>query len=384
MITYLDVEDLLDFHSDKQPIISFYLNTNRSCFTFDQQRVSYLNLLRDGRKILENGTWATDEKARLNGDFEKLEKYLNDELDPSFSHRGLAIFSCSEANLWRVFGLPRPVPSLLLLESTPNVRPLTLILDEYHRFGVLLLDSSRAELYEVYIGEILKLEKTFAPTATAPISLGPVESPGSADRGKSRRAEEEMQKHFRSVADTLFHVFNRRHYEYLVLGGQQQILVQFENFIHPTLKKNLVGHFPAEPGKTRPAKILEEVSAIERAVEIRTEKKLVKQLIDSAHGRGMAVLGLEEVLTALQIGAVHMLLVEDNWHTPGVICRKCGHFGIGLKKCPSCGGQTSQVADMVDEVIETAIKTGSIIEHVSPEAGLAEHGHIGAILRFKV
>lgn len=386
MITYPDVENLLDFHSEKQPIISFYLNTDRSRFTLDQQRASARNLLREGRKSAEAGSWNGDVQTRVLADLERLDQYLNDELEPGFPHRGLAVFSCGEANLWRAFGLPRPVPSNLVLEYTPHVRPLTLILDEYHRFGVLLLDRSRAELYEVYIGEILKLDRAFAPSAAAAsISpLAPVERPGSADRGMSRRNEEGMQKHFRLVTDTVFHQFHRRHYEYLVLGGQQQIMTQFENFLHPTLKERLVGRFSAEPGKTRPTKILEEVAAIEREVETETEKRLVKQLVNSALSRGMAVLGLEEVLTALQMGAVHMLLVQDGWHTPGVICRNCGLFGINIQKCPGCGGETSQVADMVDEVIETAIRTGSIIEHVHPEAGLAEHGYIGAILRFKV
>lgn len=386
MITYPDVEKLLDFHSEKQPIISFYLNTDRSRFTLDQQRANARNLLREGRKSAEAGPWDNDVQAGILADLDRVEQYLNDELEPSFPHRSLSMFSCGAANLWRIFGLPRPLPSNLLLEHTPHIRPLTLILDEYHRFGVLLLDRSQAELYEVYIGEILKLERAFAPSpiAASVSPLAPVERPGSADRGMSRRGEEETQRHFRQVADTVLHQFHRRHFEYIVLAGQQPLLSQFEHFIHPTLKEKVVGSFSAEPGKTRPSKILEEVSAIEREVEKENEKRLVKQLIDSAHGRGMAVLGLEEVLTALQMGAVHILLVQEGWHTPGVICRNCGLFGVNLKKCPGCGGEIIQIADMVEEVLETAIHTGSIIEHVHPEAGLAEHGRIGAILRFRV
>jgi peptide subunit release factor 1 (eRF1) len=119
-------------------------------------------------------------------------------------------------------------------------------------------------------------------------------------------------------------------------------------------------------------------------VESKTEKKAIEQLVNSAHGRGMAVLGLEESLTALQMGAVHILYVQDGWHAPGVLCRNCGLFGIEKEICPGCGSKTTQVADMVDEVIETAIKTGSIIEHVHPDSGLEKHGRIGAVLRFKV
>ena len=84
------------------------------------------------------------------------------------------------------------------------------------------------------------------------------------------------------------------------------------------------------------------------------------------------------------MGAVHILVVQEDWHTPGVICRNCGLFGLNRDNCPGCGSEMTQVADMVDEVIEAAVRTGSIIEHVQPQAGLEEHGKIGAVLRFKV
>ncbi len=384
MITYPDVEDLLDFRSKGQPIVSFYLNTDRSRYSLDQQRVTCRNLLREGRRNMESGPWSESAKAHLSEDLNRVEKFLDQVLEPTFSPRGLTIFACHEAGLWRVFHLPRPVPSGLMLELTPHIRPLTLILDEYHRFGVLILDRRAAELHEVYIGEIIKLEEAFAATTHAVLLSTAVEHPGSADRGIStHRSDEEMQKHFRRVADITFHQFHRRHYEYLVLGGQQPLLVQFENFLHPSLQERLVGRFPAEPGKARPAKILEEVSSIERKVEIETEKLLVRQLIDSAKSRGLALLGLDKVLSALRVGAVHMLFVEDGWHKPGVLCRNCGFLGLQGNNCPGCGSQIDQVHDVVDDVIESALKTGSIIEHVNPMAGLGDQGHIGAILRFK-
>ncbi|TKJ37267.1 hypothetical protein CEE37_14255 [candidate division LCP-89 bacterium B3_LCP] len=383
MITYTEIEDLLDFQSERQPIISFYLNTDGSRFSLDEQKVSARNLVREGRKTTESSELEDDVRMGLTSDLDKIEKYLDDELTRGYEPRGLAIFACMETGLWRVVGLPRPVPSLLVMEQTLHVRPLTLILDEYHRYGVLLLDKSNAELYEVYIGEIIKLDRAFK-TEEAGLKLSTVDSPGSADRGKSKKEEEDLQKHFRRVSETLFHLYHRRHYEYLVLGGQQQLLGQFENFMHPALKEHLVGRFSAEPGKTHQSKILEDVVVIERNVETIEEKKLVKQLVDSAHSRGLGVIGLDDTVHALQMGAVHILLVQDGWHTPGIICRNCGLYGIEKKKCPGCGSDTTQVADMVDEVIEAAIKTGSIIEHVHPDAGLAEHGKIGAILRFSV
>ncbi|MFH1861529.1 MAG: hypothetical protein ABH878_01850 [bacterium] len=383
MITYLDIEDLLDFRSPDQPIISFYLNTDGSRFSLDQQRAQVKNLIRKARKSAETGNWDSSVQADLLEDVDRIESFLRDELAPGFHHRGVSVFVCKRANLWRVFQLPRSVPSNLMLEFTPYIRPLTLILDEYHRFGVLLLDRGQAELYEVYIGEIIKVENAFPATGAAAV-LAPIEGPGSADRGISRRGEEEMQRHFRSVADTLFHQFTRRHYEYLVLGGQQQILAQFENFLHPVLYDKMVGRFAAEPGKFKPAKILDEISTLEKRVETENEKKLVKNLINTTNNRGFAVLGLEQVLHALQRGAVHMLLVEEGWHTPGMRCLNCDTLNISAVNCPECGKDVVETSDIVDDAIELALRTGSMIEHVNSAAGLSDQGHIGAILRFKI
>jgi peptide chain release factor subunit 1 len=385
MITYPDLEDLLDLRAQKQPIISFYLNTDKSRNTLDPGPVKARNLLKEGKKVIETSAWEEPVRKALLADLEKVENYLSGNLGPGYLHRGLVIFACREANLWRVFELPRPVPSNLIMEYTPHIRPLTLILDEYHRFGTLILDRRWAELYEVYIGEILKLEEAFISTAPALVAVSGIEHPGSGDRGIStHRDEAEMQKHFRRVADVLLHQFHRRHWEYLIIGGQQQILTQFKNFLHPTLKTNLVGSFAAEPGKVRPAKILEEVASIERKVEIEAEKQAVVKLVNSAKGHGLAVLGLKSVLGALKLGAVHILFIEDGWQIQGYLCRKCGIISLDDQPCPDCGEKPDRVNDIVDDLIESALRTGSMIEHIHAEADLQTHGHIGAILRFKV
>jgi peptide subunit release factor 1 (eRF1) len=261
---------------------------------------------------------------------------------------------------------------------------LTLILDQYHRFGVALLDSRTAELYEIYIGEIMRLPDAFEPSGPLPAPSAGIEHPGSADRGTSRRGEAETQKHFRRVADILFHQFHRRHYEFLVLGGKQQLLAQFENYLHPKLKEHVAGNFPAEPFRTKPPAILEAVAVIEKRLEEDNDRKLVQQLVDAAKARSLATLGLPEVLSALKQGAVHQLVVETGWRKAGVICRQCNYLGLFGDACPTCGSVLDRSSDIVDDAIEAAIRTGSIVEHVDPDSGLADQGHIGAILRFKI
>jgi len=83
-------------------------------------------------------------------------------------------------------------------------------------------------------------------------------------------------------------------------------------------------------------------------------------------------------------GAVHQLVVETGWHRAGLICRQCDFLTLHGEACPSCGQPLDRSGDIVDDAIEAAIRTGSIIEHVDSISGIAENEHIGAILRFRI
>jgi plasmid rolling circle replication initiator protein Rep len=52
-------------------------------------------------------------------------------------------------------------------------------------------------------------------------------------------------------------------------------------------------------------------------------------------------------------------------------------------KCPICDKKTEIVQDVVDEAIETVLKRGGMVKHITPPSKLDRYGEIGAFLKYK-
>ena len=66
--------------------------------------------------------------------------------------------SCSGRSFWQEFNLVKSPRNLVIFDRSPYVRPLSAILNEYHRTCLLTFDGKEAKWYEVYMGETRLLE----------------------------------------------------------------------------------------------------------------------------------------------------------------------------------------------------------------------------------
>src|SRR5688572_21953949 len=73
--------------------------------------------------------------------------------------RGLAAFSCARLDLLRVCPLPEPVKPRLSLEAAPSLRPFLNLVDQYQRYGVVLLSSQRMRVLEFFMGQARELDE---------------------------------------------------------------------------------------------------------------------------------------------------------------------------------------------------------------------------------
>ena len=65
------------------------------------------------------------------------------------------------------------MPSVARFENAPYLRPLIAALDEYARYGVVLMDKEKARFFTVYMGEIQEHEAVFdeVPRRTVTTSM---------------------------------------------------------------------------------------------------------------------------------------------------------------------------------------------------------------------
>src|SRR5688500_14889409 len=84
-------------------------------------------------------------------DIQRVQELVRGGIDRSRT-RGLAMFSCSAHDFWRVIELPVAVRDQVVVNHSPSVRQLEVVVDEYERFGLLLADRQRARVFVYELG----------------------------------------------------------------------------------------------------------------------------------------------------------------------------------------------------------------------------------------
>ncbi|MDZ7374238.1 MAG: hypothetical protein ONB23_09750 [candidate division KSB1 bacterium] len=380
MIRHADIERILNLSPSGHPVLSLYLNAHLGLRTLDAQRITIKSMIRDRKREIE-ARQDLDPRWRDGAlrDLERLEDRALAMVDVPHGYRGLVMFFSSGEGLELAFHLPQPVRDALIVDHTPYVRPLLAILDEYHRVCTLLLDRERAELYEVYMGEILHHQQIFDEVPGRVRIAGWY---GLEERRIERHVEDHVHRHFRHVSEVLFRAFRQLGFDWLVLGGHHEVIADFRPYLHPYLEPRLIGEFHAEPGETPLATVLNRTREVEQAAEREEQRRLVRELVEQAQGGRLGVLGLEKTLSAVQRAQVRILLVEEGFAAPGVFCSRCGFLGLEERACPICGASTAAAVDIVDEALEATVHYGGHVRHITPGSELSASGRIGALLRY--
>jgi len=121
---------------------------------------------------------------------------------------------------------------------------------------------------------------------------------------------------------------------------------------------------------------------VEDGVERASEAAAVERL-RQAVGRGNGgVAGLDSVLEALVARRVDTVLVSEGYEAPGWRCPSCAWVGTMGRRCPLCGEDMDQVADVVEEAVEDALAQACRVRICRDNADLDVLGRVGALLRF--
>jgi peptide chain release factor subunit 1 len=376
------IDRLVRFEGEGFLTTSCYLNTDGSRFSARDTERALKELLREAREILAGMEGLSREVERsVEEDLERIREHVQVRFERK-GHRGLALFSCSSQGLWRAFPLPSPIPSGVVLDETPYIRPLSSMLDEHSRYCAVIVDREKARLFEVYLGEI---EEASGVLSDIPKQVRSGGWYGLEEKRIHRYVEGQVHRHYKEVAEHTFHHFRSHGFDWLALGGHRDALPEFEGFLHAYLQERLAGRFEADI-QTPAQEVLRLVRAIETRVEAEGERALLDRVVTDASKGGLAVLGLEPTLDALHRGAVHTLLVDSEWRSSGARCKGCGRLTAQEGECPSCGASERQaLPHLVDKAIEQAVHQGSRIEHVySLGDELRRHGALAAVLRFRL
>ncbi|MBI1882879.1 MAG: hypothetical protein HYS08_01545 [Chlamydiae bacterium] len=377
MISFRQIEELINMKTDSLPLVSFYLGMEGSRYSKKNCENALKDLMKEREKDIQNFEKNKNHKLSLEKDFEKIRQYVKNELDWK-GKKGVAIFSSSSMNFWQVYFLPSSVKNTLVIDHTPYIRPLIALFDEYRRFCMVLVDKSKARIFEVFLGEI---EEHTEFTDALPRKAKAGGWKGYEENRIQRHLTEEVRKHFKKVADSLTDLFKLHHFDWLILGGHRAEFPEFEKELRPFLEDRIVARLEMDLRASQ-ENILEKALKVEKEISKEHGETSVKNLLELT-GERQAVTGVLGTLTAFRRGQVHSLVVSRDYQVPGMRCLKCGYLDQEHKNCPQCKEPLQAIPDLVDDLVEAAVTQGCKVEYVSGNGRDRQWGGIGAILRFK-
>lgn len=386
----------------EDPVISLYLQAWGS---LGDRKATLKNMIKAGEEAIDADTgWDESRKKEARGLLEGLKGQAEKLLEgaPSQGRGAHALFVRSSGT--EHLALPVDVRERIVVDRSPYASPLSSLIDQYERYGVIVCGQKTATLFEVYLGEIEdweevkgEHERSRRAPAGGPQRTATKTKPGSyqglEELRRRNHAEYVLHQHLAEVADRAFRRFRLRPFDRLILGGNKEILPKLEEHLHSYLKQRVVAREQLTVDMAQ-KEAREKILAIEARVEEEKEVKLLEEVRDRVGSSGLGTTGMDETLRSLFYGKVDKLIVLDDVEIPGRECPECNFLferpedekekTPTLVECPICKRSTRRVPDIVDEAVELAIMSGARVEHIAyAKSQLKQMGWMAAILRFK-
>ena len=313
---------------------------------------------------------------------------------------GVAVFACESLGLWRTFAFRAPFRNDLATDAVPHLCQLARRAREAPPVLVAAPGPDGAELYRVRFGEIEAVERlrrsvprsdadTFEPGATRLVgNEGPTSRYERSDKD-ARHDAEGVRRNRKEAAEELTAHFDRRSGAVVALVGAQRTVAAFERQLPERVRARVVVRVPrprgweAGDGVRRDA-VLAAAEEAARAAARERESRNVAGVVGEALRGGVAVVGPEDVVLAVNEGRVHELVLEEDFRRTGWRCDNCDALGADAESaetCPYCGGELRAVLDLGEALVARTLAVGGGVDVVPRERRLHGYRGTGAFLR---
>lgn len=399
----------------EDPYVTLYL---KGWGPLADRRATLKNLVREGEAQIDVDTGWDDARKKAARTLLDRVRVTAEELVsrmPAQGRGAFALFCGGPAGEVETITLPLDLRDRVILDRSPYASPLSSLIDQFERYGVILADQKRARLFEVYLGVIEgweELDNDLPPVGervlnTPGADAGKVKSRSTSGRTASKaggfhgldelrrrnHAEFVLHSYLQGVADRAFKRFRNRPFTRLILGGTATVTQALERNLHSYLAQRVVAReeIPLDLGQDE---VRRRILAVEARVEEQKERELLAELKDNLGSAGMATAGLDPTLRALFYGQVRTLVLREGEEVPGRECPECRFLFTRPKdeqertptlvECPVCKRATRRVPDIIDEAVELAMVSGARVEHINyARDEIAALGNVAAVLRFK-
>ena len=363
MFNNIDLRELAGVSGPERAFLSLYLATPES-FAGLKGRIDTLrSLLADDAAELEH----FEENLKL------AEKWLSEH---TWTTEGAAIFLCWALDFVQAYPLTVSGRDLIWVDSSPYIRPLAELQDEYENFVVVAADNTASRVFFV---------TSARPDQDAKIKgdvKNNVKKGGWSQKRYERRRSNELMHYAKEIVDILTEMDQKEKFSRLFLVGSQETMVEIEGALTAPLTAKLAGKQNVD-FSAGDDPIFETAFELAAAAERTSEEQLWERIKDEYLRGGLAVTGVDEVLKAAAVGRVEKMAVTRDARIAGTRCRDCENLLAGTPvKCTICGSENVFKVDLVNELVELLALSSAETDFVDPIPALSEAGEVAALLRY--
>ena len=167
-----------------------------------------------------------------------------------------------------------------------------------------------------------------------------------------------------------------------MIGGSGEAVSLVKSMLHRTVLEKVIGLVKVEMF-ARPYEVLNKVQTVLSAYEKKIGLEMAETLVAKALKSENAVLGLGNVLNALQTERVMRLVVHEGYKAGGFVCSSCGYLSAEkIAPCPFCKGEMESADNIVALAAGLAVQQSAHVCVIPANKPLSDAGGIGAFLRY--
>ena len=368
------LDKLAAFEPTDLPVLSLYLDMQPD----DQGKRRHESFLKKAFNERQK-TFPSGSPGRLSfdEDVERINKFLAEDAERSAN--GFAIFACHGASLFETIQMNVPLDDhWLFVGSVPHLYPLARVNDQYPRYAALLVDTNSARLFVFSLGAA-EAQQAVQNVKTRKTSMG-----GWSQARYQRHIENFHVQHMKEVVDVLDRVVRDESINHIV--------VSCDDVAKPLLTEQLPKHLTEKivdivrmDIKSADHEVLNQTLEALRAKDAETDQECVEAMVGAWRGGGLAVVGPEDTLKALEMGQVEELVIAA---APSVLRRVDSESSVPGPvdvdtSAPNADLDTERLK-LADELVTKAQATAARIRFIENSDLLSEVGGVGALLRFKI
>jgi peptide subunit release factor 1 (eRF1) len=367
------LRELAAYRPVGQKVLSLYLNLDPSEFPTPRDRATELESLLDNLEAgLREDSIGHAQRESLKRDVERIRSFFANEFDASGT-RGVVVFASSDAGLFEVVRLPRPIASEAVIDDSPFIEPLT-TLPGADAYCVLLINRQVAR---ILVGGAEQMREV----ATIVDEVHGRHDQGGWSQARYQRSiENEAQHHVRRAAEQLFRRFKRGQVQRLVVGATEELRGDVETALHSYLRDRIAGWLEVDV-QAPPADVAKELRPLIERDEQERERSWLDRLQSELGRNARGVSGLAATLSALNEKRVEAILIREGLRAPGY-ATPASDFLSTEPGTSATGEQLQQRDDVIEPALESALEQSAEIVVVRHHPDLEAHESIGAVLRF--